>query len=174
MDKVINNQMTKKAPRRQSHWSLFQIPDMWQEHWSDWSPRGPCSAEEGHCLWNEWLFCIPLLTQRAALWYTGAPSTAPKCCSDNRLSPSLLCCSHLHLHTQVLSHSLLLHCEKGAGPLLWLGYQSTVRGRCSGSSTALSSHSVFYGLLQVGPRCLRKQKEAPTEFPHVLSGSPSN
>lgn len=94
MDKVINNQRkasrsTKKAPRRQSHWPLCQMPDTLQENWSDWSPRVPLGAKEGHCLWNEWPCYISLLTMPVGI------VTGPKCCSDSRLTPSLLCCSHL-------------------------------------------------------------------------------
>lgn len=109
MDKVIDNQMAKKAPRRQRHWCLCQT------HVTRTLKR-PFSAEEGM---NG---CIsPQCWKCAALWYRGVPGTASKCCSENRLTHSLLWCSHLHLNTRVLSHSRLPHCGKGADLSLMAG-----------------------------------------------------
>lgn len=177
MDKIINNQTakesTQKAESLVSVWSVC-VPDTRYENAEVTGPRGvPVPIQcRGRSRLVEWMAVLHLTADN--VWPCGADvslAQRSKCCSDNRLTHSLLWRSHLHLNTQVLSHSPLPHCEKGADLLCMAGTESC---RHSGSSTALSCHSIFYSLLQIRPRCLRKQKEEPAEFPHILRGFPSN
>lgn len=111
MDKVINNQMAKKSHSRHSHWSLCQTRVTRVLRWL--MPMGslcPCRAEEGHYLWNEWLYYISQLKMCGLVVQRCLQNKQ----ADNRLAHSLLGCSHLHLNPKCwVIPPCLSHCEKG-------------------------------------------------------------
>lgn len=121
---------------------------------------------------------VPLL-QCVALWHRGVSSTVSNCCSDHRLFipccgahnvTSMHKCEAIHFqHIMRKWHDLFLVFELLRLTEAGWGQQ---HADTKAAPNTFSCCSIYYGFLQIRPRCLRKQtpeKEEPIERFYLFS-----
>lgn len=164
MDKVINNQMAKKAPRRQSCWNLCQT--------LKWLiPMGslcPCSAEE-------WMAVLHLTADN--VWPCGTELSTAQHTGAVLTTGSLTYCWAAHIFILTPKCWVIHPCHavrKGLISCSWLGHHGTVRWAQRGADT-VAAPLLWVATVSSMASCKLdpdisgiREKEEPTENFHVF------